>query len=79
MHDSSWKVAILICCGVSAWVDKVKWMVCPVVLRKCGGIFTTPALCTISWKKDNLAILRRSLRVTQFRDSIIVVTLLYVL
>ena len=24
---SSWKVAILICCSVYAWVDKVKWMV----------------------------------------------------
>ena len=52
---------------------------CLVVLRNCGGIFTTLALCTISLKKDNLVILRRSLRVTQFRDSIIVVTLLYVL
>ena len=47
---------------------------CLVVLRKCGGgIFTILALCTISWKKDNLAILQHSLRVTQFRDSIIAI------
>ena len=42
---------------------------CVVVLKKCCGIFTTLALY-------NLAILRCFLGVAQFRDSIIVVTLL---
>ena len=39
---------------------------CLVVLKKCCGMFTTLAL----------AILQRSLRVAQFRDSIILVSLL---
>ena len=45
------------------------WQVCVVVLKKCCGIFTTLALY-------NLAILWRFLGVAQFRDSIIVVTLM---